>query len=83
MAAGAPVISTNTGGLPEINKQGFSGMLSNVGDIEDMAKNASFILSDNARHEEFSKNARTQAAKFDIDKILPLYEGLYNRVINK
>jgi len=81
MAAGVPVISTNTGGLPEINKQGYSGMLSNVGDVEDMAKNAIYILEDAERLKEFKHNALQQAQKFDIEKILPLYEDLYNKTI--
>jgi N-acetyl-alpha-D-glucosaminyl L-malate synthase BshA len=80
MAAGVPVISTNTGGLPEINQQGYSGMLSNVGDVSDMAKNALYILENKKRHEEFKNNAKIQAHKFDIKKILPMYEALYNKV---
>jgi len=83
MAAGVPVISTNTGGLPEINKQGYSGMLSNVGDVQDMAKNALYILEDNARHKQFQDNARMQAEKFDIKKILPMYEDLYKKLVKK
>jgi L-malate glycosyltransferase len=83
MAAGVPVISTNTGGLPEINLQGYSGMLSNVGDVEDMGKNALYILEDAARLAQFKHNALVQAQKFHIDKILPLYEGLYRRLAKK
>lgn len=82
MAAGVPVISTNTGGLPEINKEGYSGTLSNVGDVEDMAKNALYILESDERLAEFKHHAKTQAANFDIDKILPFYENLYVRVKN-
>jgi len=81
MAAGVPVISTNTGGLPEINKQDFSGMLSNVGDVAEMGKNALYILEDNARHAQFKHNAKLQAQKFDIKKVLPMYENLYQKVI--
>jgi N-acetyl-alpha-D-glucosaminyl L-malate synthase BshA len=82
MAAGAPVISTNKGGLPEINIHGFSGMMSNVGDVEDMAKNAIYILGDENRLAEFKVNARKQASKFAIEKILPIYEELYKKVKN-
>ncbi len=82
MAAGAPVISTNKGGLPEINVHGFSGMMSNVGDVEDMAKNAIYILGDEKRLAEFKVNARKQAEKFAIEKILPIYEELYKKVKN-
>jgi N-acetyl-alpha-D-glucosaminyl L-malate synthase BshA len=81
MAAGAPVISTNTGGLPEINQQGFSGMLSNVGDVEDMAKNALYILDNEERHSQFKHNAKIQAQKFAIEKVLPMYENLYKKVV--
>lgn len=83
MAAGVPVISTNTGGLPEINKQGYSGMLSNVGDVADMAKNALYIMENKERQQEFSHNAKMQAQKFDIKKVLPMYENLYKKVANK
>jgi N-acetyl-alpha-D-glucosaminyl L-malate synthase BshA len=82
MAAKTPVISTNTGGLPEVNKNGISGFLSNVGDIEDMAKNALKILSDNNTLEKFKIGAYEQANKFNINTILPLYEKLYEKVIN-
>ncbi len=81
MAAKVPVISTNTGGIPEVNVHGFSGMLSNVGDIEDMAKNAITILKDEKTHEQFRNNAFDQAKKFSIEKILPMYEKLYHEVV--
>jgi N-acetyl-alpha-D-glucosaminyl L-malate synthase BshA len=83
MAAGVPVISTNTGGLPEINTHNFSGMLSNVGDVEDMAKNAIYILGDEQVLARFKENAHKQAEKYDISKILPMYELLYKRVMKK
>jgi len=81
MAARVPVISTNKGGLPEINIQNFSGMLSNVGDVEDMAKNAIHILGDEKVLEQFKENAHKQATKYDIKEILPLYENLYKEVL--
>lgn len=80
MAAGVPVISTNTGGLPEINQHNYSGMLSNVGDVEDMAKNALYILGSAAKLAEFKRHAQAQAQKFHINNILPMYEALYNKV---
>lgn len=83
MASGLPVISTNTGGLPEVNRHGVTGFLSNVGDIEDMAANAVRLLSDPKMLEEFRRNALAQAANFDISQILPLYESLYQRVVNR
>ena len=81
MAAKVPVISTNTGGIPEVNLQGFSGYLSNVGDVEDMAKNALSILKDEAVLNQFKQAAYQQAQQFDIHKILPMYEELYRSLI--
>jgi L-malate glycosyltransferase len=81
MAAEVPVISTNAGGLPEININGYCGYMSNVGDIDDMAKNALSILKDETTLATFKANALAQAQKFDIENIVPLYEALYKRVI--
>jgi L-malate glycosyltransferase len=81
MASKVPVISTNSGGLTEVNVNGFSGYLSNVGDVEDMAKNAISILKDDATLNQFKANAYQQANKFDIAKILPMYENLYKSLI--
>ena len=81
MACSVPVISSNAGGLPEVNRNGFSGFLSDVGDVETMGKNALTILKDDLVLAEFKKNALTTAQKFDIKKILPLYEDLYRRAI--
>ena len=82
MAVGVPVVSSNTGGIPEVNEHGFSGMLSNVGDIEDMAKNALHILKDNETHAIFKKNAVTQAEKFNLDEVVNQYIELYQKVIS-
>ena len=81
MACQVPVISTNTGGSPEVNIHGKTGFLSNVGDCDDMAKNAIYILSDEKRLAEFKANALKQARKFDIHAILPLYEQLYTDIL--
>ncbi len=81
MANGVPVISTNTGGLPEVNKEGYSGYLGNVGDVEYMAGKAIEILSDDVRLYEFKSNALKVAQEFDIQNILPLYENLYRKAI--
>lgn len=81
MASHVPVISTNTGGLPEVNIHGYSGFLSNVGDVDDMAKNAITILQDELVLQQFKANAYQQAHKFDIHQILPQYEALYARVL--
>jgi glycosyltransferase involved in cell wall biosynthesis len=83
MAGKTPVISTNQGGLPEVNVQGVTGFLSDVGDVEDMAKNAIYILEDDKRLKEFKENAYEAAHRFSIEKILPKYEAMYNRVIEK
>ncbi len=77
MAAKVPVISTNTGGLPEVNIHGVSGYLSNVGDVDDMARNALSILGNETTLAQFKKGAYQQAQQFDIHKILPMYEELY------
>ena len=81
MASGVPVISTNTGGIPEVNVHGKTGYLSNVGDVADMAKNAIELLEDEEKYGQFRKNALIQAKEFDIENILPLYEALYERLI--
>ena len=83
MACGVPVISSNAGGLPEVNKDGFSGYLSEVGDVNGMANNALKILKDQTDLDQFKKNALITAQQFDIKKILPLYEDLYQRAIAK
>jgi N-acetyl-alpha-D-glucosaminyl L-malate synthase BshA len=81
MAAEVPVISTNAGGLPEIIINGNCGYMSNVGDVEDMSKNALLILKDKETHDRFKANALVQAKKFDIENIVPRYEELYQRLI--
>ena len=83
MASGVPVISTNSGGLPEVNIQGVSGFLSNVGDIEDMSKNAIHILSDETRLNKFKANARKEAQKFDLHQIVPQYEAIYEETMSR
>ena len=83
MASKVPVISTNSGGLPEVITNGVSGYMSNVGDVDDMAKNAIRILKDDATLNQFKLNAFEQATKFDISRILPLYEELYKEVLSK
>jgi len=83
MAARVPVISTNSGGIPEVNINGISGYLSNVGDVDDMAKNAISILNDDVTLAKFKANAYEQAKKFDIERILPMYEDMYTEVLKK
>lgn len=82
MACEVPVISTNAGGLPELNKEGSSGYVCDVGDIDTMVKRAIHIL-DNKNLENFKKGALTRAKEFDVNNILPKYEGYYQAVLEK
>lgn len=77
MAVSVPVISSNTGGIPEVNIHGVTGYLSNVGDVEDMANNALKILKDDEILNLFKVNALKRAHDFDLKKILPMYEKIY------
>lgn len=81
MSAGVPVISSNTGGIPEVNRHAYSGYLSDVGDVDDMATNALKILQNEEQLQQFKKQAFEQAKEFDIEKILPMYEKLYQNVM--
>lgn len=82
MACEVPVISSNTGGLPELNVHGETGFLSPVGDVEDMTRKALFVL-DKSNLPRFKENALKRAREFDISKILPLYEGYYEKILEK
>jgi len=82
MASGVPVISSNSGGLPEVNFDGISGYLSNVGDIDAMAANALKIISDDLALKQFKAMALQTAKQFDIQNILPMYEELYLRAMS-
>ncbi len=79
MAARAVVISTNAGGLSEINNQGVTGFMANVGDTESMSNFAIELLRDEARLTKMKEAAYQQACLFDISKIIPVYEKLYSR----
>lgn len=79
MAASVPVISTNAGGLPEINIHGETGYLANVGDVATMSKYAIQLLSDETLLAKMKENAYQQALRFDIHNIVPIYEKLYSR----
>ena len=83
MAWSVPVISSNSGGLSEVNFDGISGYLSDVGQTDEMAQNAIRILKDDQVLAEFKKNALSVAKQFDIKNILPLYEDLYQKAVNK
>lgn len=81
MACRVPVVSSNIGGLPELNVHGETGFLSDVGNIEEMAQHAIYILEDCDRLEKFKQAAYDHAKNFEINQILPLYEAYYQEAI--
>jgi len=83
MACKVPVISSNAGGLPELNVDGETGFLKNVGDVNGMAEKAVYILEDEERLQNFKDNALARAKKFDLANILPVYENYYLEVLEK
>jgi glycosyltransferase involved in cell wall biosynthesis len=83
MAAGTPVIATNSGGIPEVVTHGSNGFLSEIGDVESMSRQAISLLSNPALLQQFSNAAKEQAIKFDIVNIVPQYEKLYAEVLAK
>ncbi len=83
LACEVPVISSDIGGLPEVITDGFCGYMKAPDDIEGMTEAALSILSSPAKLKEFRKNALTQAKKFDIEKIIPIYEDHYKRVVER
>ena len=80
MACEVPVISSNAGGIPELNIDGVTGYLCEVGDTETMAKHAIDLLSNEALLLQFKQQAKQRALEFDINKIVPKYESLYTEV---
>ena len=81
MACSVPVVSTDGGGLPEVNIHGVSGLLSPVGDTAAMAANAKTILHDEATYQRYRTGALSEARRFDLELVLPRYEELYNSVV--
>lgn len=81
MASAVPVISSNSGGIPEVNIQGVSGFLSPVGNLDEMAHNAVKIIKDQAILKKFKKAAQEVSTKFDIHKIVPFYEAIYEETL--
>jgi len=81
MACQVPVITSNAGGIPELNVNGVTGFMSAVGDVDEMAANAMHILKNNETLQQFKQNAWKRAQEFDLQNILPLYEAYYDRVI--
>ena len=83
MACKVPVISTNAGGLPELNVDGVTGFMKDVGDVDGMAEKAIYILEDQERLNQFKENALARAKQFDLATILPEYENYYKEVIER
>ncbi|NSL89892.1 N-acetyl-alpha-D-glucosaminyl L-malate synthase BshA [Chitinophaga solisilvae] len=83
MAAQVPVISSNAGGLPEINIPGQTGYMSDVGDVDGMAAHALKLLQDEELLAKVRKGALAQAQRFHIDNIIPQYEALYEQVLQQ
>ena len=81
MASGVPVISSNSGGIPEVNIEGVSGFLSPVGALDEMAENALKIIKDKDVLIRFKKGAQLTSNKFDIQKIVPFYEAIYEEAL--
>lgn len=83
MACEVPVVSSNAGGIPEVNIHGKTGFLADVGDVESMANFSIQLLKDPEMHHAFRKNALLQAHSFDLQEILKQYETIYNNVAEK
>ena len=81
MACKVPVVSSNAGGLPELNIDGVTGFMSEVGNIESMAKQAIYILEDGERLKKFKEAALNRAKEFELSLVLPLYEHYYREII--
>ncbi len=79
MAAKVPVISSNAGGLPEVNIHGVTGYMADIGDVDTMSEYAINLLGDEVLLAQMKINAYEQALKFDISNIVPVYEKLYSR----
>ena len=81
MAHGVPVISSNTGGLSEVNKEGYSGYLSNIGDIDEMVSKAKNLLLNENLHKQFKQQAKKQASLFSLERIIGKYETIYSDAV--
>lgn len=81
MVHGVPVISSNAGGLPEVNENGVSGYLCEIGDVHTMANKAISVLKDDDTLNTFKLNARKLAERFAIEEIVPKYEKLYQCIL--
>ena len=82
MACGVPVISSNAGGLPELNRHGVSGLMSDVGDVSEMAKQVLYLIETPDRLNKFKKQAKERSESFNLKTVLPQYEAIYEHVLN-
>jgi len=83
MACEVPVISSDSGGLPEVNIHGVTGFTSQPGNVDEMAKYAIELMQNEEMLARFRANALAQAKRFDIENILPDYEAYYEEVLEK
>jgi N-acetyl-alpha-D-glucosaminyl L-malate synthase BshA len=83
MACEVPVISSDAGGIPEVNIHGVTGFVSKIGDIDDMVANTVKILKDEALHTQMKENALARAKDFSLEKILPMYERYYEKIVGQ
>ena len=83
MACEVPVISSDAGGIPEVNIHGVTGFVSKIGDIDDMVTNTVKILKDEALHTQMKANALARAKDFSLEKILPMYERYYEKIVGQ
>ena len=81
MAHGVPIISSNAGGIPEVNLNGKTGFISNIGDTDSMINNAMSLLGNPQKHKLFKKQAQLQAKKFDLESVVDSYERIYNDAV--
>ena len=77
------MISSNAGGIPEINIDGETGYMCEIGDIDKMAERTIELLSDEKKLAIFRENALKQAQRFHIDEILPYYEKFYHKIVHQ
>jgi len=81
MAHGVPIISSNAGGIPEVNLNGKTGFISDIGDTDSMINNAMSLLGDPQKHKLFKKQAQLQAKKFNLESVVNSYERIYNDAV--
>jgi N-acetyl-alpha-D-glucosaminyl L-malate synthase BshA len=82
MACGVPVISSNAGGLPELNRHCVSGLMSDVGDVNEMAKQVLYLIETPERLNKFKRQAKERSESFNLQAVLPQYEAIYEHVLS-